>query len=229
MGKRKIDKVLAEKMEGDLTMKEIEDSLFMYMNGSSSPGIDGFTVNYVRKFWTCLKYVTKDALNSVQMDGLSQTLRNAILKLLRKGDKDPLDIGNYRPISLLSVFYKIASSCITRRIKPAVESIIGIQQKAYVDKNNIGSCILNLLNMMKYVNKKKIPAIILLIDFSKAFYSINHRYIQNVLKLYGFGPNILNWVNTFFSNRDVRVLMRGNFSERILLKQRVPQGDIISP
>ena len=101
-------------------MKEIEDSLFMHMNGSSSPGIYGFTVNYVRKFWTCLKYVTKDALNSVQTDGLSQTLRNAILKLLRKGDKDQLDIGNYRPTSLLSVFYKIARYCITRRIKPAV-------------------------------------------------------------------------------------------------------------
>ena len=120
LGKRKISKELADKMEGDLTMKEIEDALFMYMNGSSSPGIDGFTVNYVRAFWTCLKYVTKDALNSVQTDGLSQTLRNAILKLLRKGDKDQLDIGNYRPISLLYVFYKIASCCITRRIKPAV-------------------------------------------------------------------------------------------------------------
>ena len=66
MGKRKISKELADKMEGDLTMKEIEDSLFMYMNESSSPGIDGFTVNHIRKFWTCLKYVTKDALNSVQ-------------------------------------------------------------------------------------------------------------------------------------------------------------------
>merc|ERR1712055_269841 len=33
----------------------------------------------------------------------------------------------------------------------------------------------------------------------------------------------------FFSNRDARLLMRGNFSERILLKQGVPQGDIISP
>ena len=140
-------------MEGDLTMKEIEDALFMHMNGSSSPGIDEFTANYVRKFWTCLKYVTKDALNSVQTDGLSQTLRNAILKLLRKGDKDQMDIVNYRPISLLSVFYKIASCCITRRTKPAVESIIGIQQKAYVDKNNIGSCIPNLLNMMKHVKK----------------------------------------------------------------------------
>ena len=39
-------KELAEKMEGDLTMKEIKDALFMHMNISSSHGIDGLTVKY---------------------------------------------------------------------------------------------------------------------------------------------------------------------------------------
>ena len=107
--------------------------------------------------------------------------------------------------------------------------MIGKQQKAYIDKNNIGSCILNLLNMMKHVDKKRIPALILLIDFSKAFDSIDHEYIRNVLSLYGFGPNILNWINQFFTGREATVLMKGTFTERIKLRQGVPQGDIISP
>ena len=153
--RRKITKEMADSLEGDLTLEEMEESLFLHMKGSSSPGLDGFTVNYLRVFWHDFKYVIRDALNAAQEEGLTQTLRSAILKLLRKGDKDPLKIGNYRPISLLSMFYNLASSCITRSIKPAVESIIGKQQKAYVDKNNIGSCILNLINMMDYVNKKK--------------------------------------------------------------------------
>ena len=83
--------------------------------------------------------------------------------------------------------------------------------------------------MMKHVDKKRIPAIILLIDFSKAFDSINHEYIQSVLNLYGFGPSILNWIHTFFSDREATVLMKGTFTERIFLRQGVPQGDIISP
>merc|ERR1712082_415079 len=156
------------------------------MNGNSSPGSDGFTVAYLRAFWSYLKYPTLDALNDIQHKGLTQTLRGAILKLLRKGDKDPLGLGNYRPISLLSIFYKLASCCITQRIKPAVEILIGKQPKDYIDKNNIGSCILNLLNLMKHVNKKKIPSIILLIDFLKALNSISHQYIQNILSLFGF-------------------------------------------
>ena len=47
--------------------------------------------------------------------------------------------------------------------------------------------------------------------------------------MYGFGPIILNWTMNFFCNRDACVLMKGFFTERILLKQGVPLGDIISP
>ena len=83
--------------------------------------------------------------------------------------------------------------------------------------------------MMDYVNRKKFNAIIFLIDFSKAFDSINHNFIQSVLKMYGFGPIILNWIRTFFTNRDAQVLMRGEFTGKISLGQGVPQGDIISP
>ena len=93
---RSIFRELADSIEGDLTMEELHEALFKHMNGNSSPGIDGFTINYLRAFWPSLKYITKEALNAIQKDGLYQTLREAILKLLRKGKKDPLEIGNYR-------------------------------------------------------------------------------------------------------------------------------------
>ena len=102
-----------------------------------------------------LKDLTRNALNSSFGKGLTKTLRTAIIKILRKGDKDPMEASNYRPISLLSIFYKLASCVITRRIKPVVEQLIGKEQKAYIKSNNIGSCILNLLNMMKFATEKK--------------------------------------------------------------------------
>ena len=79
---------------------------------------------------------------------------------------------------------------------------------------------------MKHVNRRRIPAIILLIDFSKAFDSLNHKYIQSVLAMYGFGQNILKWIQCFFSDRDACVLMKSTFTERIFLRQGVRQGDV---
>ena len=114
---------MAETMEGFLPWKNsMKPSL--NTNGNSSQGIDRFTVKYLRTFWPQHKNITKDALNTIQKDGLSQTLGSAIPKLLRKGEKNPLEIGNYRPTCLLSIFYKLASYYITLRIKPAVEALI---------------------------------------------------------------------------------------------------------
>ena len=134
--------------------EELHEALFKHMNGSSFPGPDGFTVNWLRHFWPEMKDLTREALNS-STNGLTKTLRLAIIKILRKGSKDPTEASSYRPISLLSIFYKLASCVLTRRIKPVVEKLIGKEQKAYIKSNNIGSCILNLLNMMKFEMTRK--------------------------------------------------------------------------
>ena len=140
LNKRKISLELSRSMEGPLTTEEPTNTVMHTMKGDSSPGCDGFTVNHLRVFWNELKTITRDDLNSIFGNTLSISLRLAIFKLLRKGQKDPTLPGNYRPILLLSIFYKIASACIANRIKPAVLKIIGKEQKAYTSENNIGSC-----------------------------------------------------------------------------------------
>ena len=227
--KRKITKNLANTMEGMLTTDELTHCLFKVMKGASSPGLDGFTVNHIRVFWEDLKLLTTNALNACFGNTLTTTLKKAIIKLLRKGTKDPTLAGNYRPISLLSIFYKLASCAITQRIKPAVESIIGRQQKAYIKHNNIGSCIINLINLINHTIRNNTSGLILLIDFRKAFDSISHNFIQNTLKTLGFGPDIITWICTFLKDRDAQILLGGHLTESIYLEQGVPQGDVISP
>merc|ERR1712215_516685 len=53
-------------------------------------------------------------------------------------------------------------------------------------------------------------------------------FIDNTLKLYGFGDSIRKWVRLFFNKREVTILLGGHLSKKILLEQGVPQGDVIS-
>ena len=79
----------SESMEGEIIFNELNHSLFKKMKGSSAPGIDGFTVNWLRKFWDSLKLVTFNAINECYRDGsLTSPLRMGIIRLLRKGQKD---------------------------------------------------------------------------------------------------------------------------------------------
>ena len=89
--KRRRDKVptkLFDNMEGKLTDDKLHSALFEHMNGSSSPGVDGFTVNHLRVFWPDMKDLTRDALNASIGNRLTRILNSAIIKLLRKGDKN---------------------------------------------------------------------------------------------------------------------------------------------
>ena len=82
---------------------------------------------------------------------------------------------------------------------------------------------------MKHVKKERKNALILLIDFKKAFDSINHKFIKNTLSIYGFGSDIISWVDLFFGEREAQILLGGHIIKKIHLRQGVPQGDIISP
>ena len=158
-----------DSLEGEISLHELTTSLFEDMKGTSAPGIDGFTVNFIRKFWPPLSHVVKNAINKSKSKGeLTSTMRFAIFKLLRKGEKDPTLAANFRPISLLSVIYKLASCVIKKRLKKVIPQIIGKQQKAYIESDNMGAVLLNLLSSMKNYNEKKLASLILCIDFWKA-------------------------------------------------------------
>ena len=116
-----------DKAEEEITLEEMEYSLFKKMEGSSVPGIDGFTVNWLRKFWSSLKFITLNAINECYVDGsLTSNLRTDIIRQLRKGQKNPTLTGNYSPICLLSIHYKLASCCITQCLRPLVSKVIGL-------------------------------------------------------------------------------------------------------
>ena len=82
---------------------------------------------------------------------------------------------------------------------------------------------------MQDYNEKKIAGLLLASDFRKAFDSINHDYIQAVLKIFNFGDNICEWVKLFFNDTKGRILMEGHKTDKISLEQGVLEGDIISP
>ena len=104
-----------------------------------------------------------------------------------------------------------------------------VQQKAYSQERNIGSVMINLLNLMDEVNRKKTNCLILSIDFKKAFDSVDHRFIDSSIELLYFGSDFRSWVNLFFNERETYLIMDGFMGEKITLEQGVPQGDVLSP
>ena len=227
---RRLTQEERDSLEGEISKAELKNQLFKHMKPTSAPGIDGFTVSWVRTFWPDLEDVCHSAINHCYEKGqLTTMLKTAIMKLLRKGEKCKMEATNYRPISLLSVFYKIASGAITRRLETVIEKVIGRQQKAYSRKKNITSVLLNIINMIHTSKSTKRSSLIIAVDFRKAFDSLNHSFIDTCLDALNFGPSFRSWVKLFFNDRATYLLMNGFMEDKINLQQGVPQGDILSP
>ena len=60
------------------------------------------------------------------------------------------------------------------------------------------------------------------------FDSVDHEYMQEVLKSYGFGPKFINWVKILNKNLTAEVLVNGFKTDKINIEQSVKQGDALS-
>ena len=78
------------------------------------------------------------------------------------------------------------------------------------------------------LKRKKQTAVLLLVDFSKAFDSISHDFIYNALKTFNYGPNFIAGIKLLLSNRKSAVNVGGHLTKNFPLERGVPQGDPIS-
>ena len=83
-------------------------------------------------------------------------------------------------------------------------------------------------DIMLYTKERHIPGLMLLIDFEKAFDTVDRTYLINVLKLFGFGPSFIKWINIFFKENLSLVCNNGFSSEYFKLQRGVKQGDHLS-
>ena len=118
--------------EGKLTVKECFDCLQSFEN-NKSPGEDGLIAEFYKTFWNSLGSLLVEPLNySYDHGELSNTQKQAIIKLIEKEGKDKRNISNWRPISLINVDAKIGSKAIATRLQKVLPEIIHFNQNAYV-------------------------------------------------------------------------------------------------
>ena len=217
------------KLEGKITLDEALQALKSMAN-NKSPGSDGFTVEFFKFFWKDIGELLIRSINYGYEKGeLSIAQKEGIITCIPKGEKPKQYLKNWRPISLLNVSYKIASACIANRLKTVLPSVINIDQTGFLSGRYIGENIRTLYDLMAYTEKNNIPALLLLIDFEKAFDSIAWPFIHKVLNFFNFGESIKKWISVFYNKIKSCVTVNGHLSTWFQLGRGCRQGDPLSP
>ena len=221
----------ASKMYCEGLIKESEAlKVIKNMKNNKSPGTDGFPVEFYKFFWADIgKFLLYSFNESLQKGQLSLTQKQSIITCIPKGNKPREFLHNKRPISLLNVDYKILSGILAERLKNVLPEIIRQTQKGFLKNRYIGENIRLVYDIMSELNNRAKTGLILLLDFEKAFDSLEWNYIRKLLKIYNFGENFINCFNTLYSNACSCVINNGIFSEFFNLERGCRQGDPLSP
>ena len=117
--------------------------------------------------------------------------RQGIIPLIPKENKSRQKITNYRPICLSNTVYKAASASKANHIKPVIYKLISRDQSGFILGRYIGDNTRIVYDLRQFVDEKKNPGLLLLIDFEKAYVSLPWSFMKNVLKSFNFGPSII--------------------------------------
>ncbi|GJT20029.1 RNA-directed DNA polymerase, eukaryota [Tanacetum coccineum] len=165
-----------------------------------SPGPDGFTFGFYRRYWSVLE---KDVIEAVsyffQHGSFPKGGNSSFIALIPKSQNANM-VKDFRPISLIGSLYKIIAKIMANRLVGVLEDIVSDVQSAFVA-----------------------------VDFEKAFDSVRWDYLDEVLKKSGFGDRWCGWIHSCLRSSRGSILVNGSPTKEIQFHKGLKQGDPLSP
>ena len=227
-----IDADLSSELDHDITLDELS-SVVKSLKNNKSPGWDGLTNEFYKKFWDRIKHLLHQAITeSVNSSMLPPSLRIGVITLLPK-PKSPRELNyirNWRPITLLNTDYKIFTHAIKNRIILAVPNLISEAQSGFqAGRSTTDNLILMYLIVESFNNDPTKEGLLLQIDYEKAFDSVEHEFIFSTMKKMGFGDKLIDLVKIAFSGCISFANVNGHLSDTIYIGRGLHQGSPLSP
>ena len=174
-----------------------------------------------------MKRCTHFIWESFEEGNLSELQNISVLSLIHKKN-ERTDLKNYRAISLTNVNYHILAFALSMRLQKVIWKIISAQQTGYINKRFIGTNIRAILDICENIEANNDAGILLLLDFEKAFDSVERSFLFSTLQKLNFGKQFIQWIKTLYSEPKAIIKNNGYLSSKINITCGIRQGCPVS-
>lgn len=199
-----------------------------------TPGPDSIHNFWLKRLSACHKHLARlytTGLNNPQT--FPEFLSEGVTYLLPKGKPTSENPAKYRPITCLCTTYKLLTSIIANKIYKHMENNNLLDEEQKGCRKNSKGCKEQLIIdsiITGHAKRKKKSLYCAYIDYQKAFDSVPHSWLIEVLTMFGINNTIVNFLGSTMAHWKTKLVMPG-LSEcelPIAIKRGIFQGDALS-
>ena len=198
---------------------------------TKAPGSDGITPFVLKKIKNTIILPLLHIFNlSLQRGVFPNALKQAlIVPVFKSGSR--IDVNNYRPIALLSIFSKLFETCVSKRLMNFLEKNNMLSSRQFGFRRNLGTeqALNDLISRIHLALDEGKCVLAIFLDLKKAFDTVSHEKLLKKLNNYGIRGNTLNWFESYLTGRTQRLKTSDILSSPEVVSFGVPQGSVLGP
>jgi len=194
-----------------------------------APGPDGFNGCFLKSCWPIIKEDFYKMCQDFHEGNLDiGSINEGFITLIPKSSS-PETANDYRPITLLNCCLKIITKILANRLQKVILKIVHRNQYGFIKGRTIQDCLAWSFEYIHQCQRSSCEIMLLKLDFAKAFDTIEHAPMMEIMKHMGFDDKWLGWMNSIFGSGVSSVFLNGVPGRKFQCKCGVRQGDPLSP
>lgn len=182
--------MIADINEGELT------AAIRRLKLSKSPGSDGYTAEWYKKFRNVLTPVLLLTLNwALKKAQTPPSWKEVIISTIPKEGKDKLECGSFRPISVLKKF----TSIMAKRLEEFLPTMTIMTRRVLYNNAKHNTIYEGHYTLWTIYKKIKIKAVVIRVDAEKAFDSVSWDFFYRVLHRFGLHDTIIKIIKALYA------------------------------